>query len=251
MRKKCYLALLMILVCIVLSMAISLKDGLMVYFTKKKFPIYSVELKDKNVSLTFDTNWGNDNTESIVKILKQYNINATFFVIGKWAEQFPDKIKVISSSGNEIGNHSFSHYDMTRLNKEDIVEEIDKTEDTITKLTGKSSHLFRVPSGEYNDLVLTAAENKGFYCIQWNVDSIDWRNDGAAIEYNRVMAKVKPGSIILFHNNGKNTPYNLPKIIENLKLKGYKFMIVSDLIYKNNYYINNEGKQIKNKNIVN
>lgn len=251
MKRKFYIATVLILFCMLLSVLINLKNNFMVYSSKKELPIYSVDTKDKNISITFDTSWGNDNTESIIGILNQYNIKATFFVIGKWAEQFPDEVRDIVANGNEIGNHSYTHPDMTRLNEQTIISEIDKTDNIIKKLTGTNMNLFRVPSGEYNNLVINTVKNKDLYCIQWNVDSIDWRNDGADIEYDRVMKNVKPGAIILFHNNGKYTPYNLPRIIKNLQIKGYKFVIVSDLIYKNQYFINNEGKQIKNKNIVN
>jgi peptidoglycan/xylan/chitin deacetylase (PgdA/CDA1 family) len=113
------------------------------------------------------------------------------------------------------------------------------------KVTGESTKLFRCPSGAYNDLVVETVNSNGYHCIQWDVDSIDWKAQGADNEYDRVMRKVQPGSILLFHNDGKYTPETLPRIIEDLKAKGYSFVKVGDLIYKENYYINNQGKQIK------
>ncbi|MGK0467928.1 MAG: peptidoglycan/xylan/chitin deacetylase (PgdA/CDA1 family), partial [Clostridium sp.] len=82
-------------------------------------------------------------------------------------------------------------------------------------------------------------------CIQWDVDSIDWKEQGAEIEYKRIVEKTKPGSILLFHNNAKYTPENLPKILDYLKAEGFEFVRISDLIYKDNYYIDVAGKQIQ------
>lgn len=215
---------------------------------KRNLPIYSVDTQEKKVALTFDASWGQDNTEKIVEVLDKYNIKATFFLVGAWVDANPDKLKLLFDKGHEIGNHTNKHPNMSTITKEKLINEIEIADNKIKKITGEGTKLFRAPSGDYNDTVINAVESTKRYCIQWNVDSIDWKAEGSDIEFNRVIKKTIPGSIILFHNEAPYTPENLPRIIENLRGKGYEFVRVSELIYKENYYIDQTGKQISNKN---
>lgn len=240
--KKVLFAVLLLAVSTISSIFLNVSKG--VFVQDKNIPIYSVDTQEKKVSITFDVNWGNDNTIEILDILDKYNVKATFFIIGNWAEDFPELTKEIYKRGHEIGNHSDTHPDFTQISKDRIIKEISVADAKIMKITGQGTKLFRCPSGSYNDNALNAVKSAGYYCIQWDVDSIDWKAEGADKEYERVMKKVNPGSIILFHSDAKFTPYNLPRIIEDLKVKGYSFVKVGDLIYKENYKINLEGKQI-------
>ena len=212
---------------------------------QRKLPIYNVDTKEKKIAISFDASWGDDKTDEILKILDKYNVKATFFVVGAWVDQYPDKLKIMYEKGHEIGNHSNRHPMMPIISKEEMTKEIDTTDAKIMAITGEETTLFRCPSGEYNNLVIETVESTNHYCIQWDVDSIDWKEQGAEIEYNRIIKNAKPGSILLFHNNAKYTPQNLPKILQYFKSQGYTFVKVSDLIYKNNYYIDGAGKQIK------
>lgn len=240
--KKVLFAVLLLAVSTISSIFLNVSKG--VFIQDKNIPIYSVDTQEKKVSITFDVNWGNDNTIEILDILDKYNVKATFFIIGNWAEDFPELTKEIYKRGHEIGNHSDTHPDFTQVSKDRIIKEISVADAKIMKITGQGTKLFRCPSGSYNDNALNAVKSAGYYCIQWDVDSIDWKAEGADMEYERVMKKVNAGSIILFHSDAKFTPYNLPRIIENLKSEGYSFVKVGDLIYKENYKINLEGKQI-------
>ena len=212
---------------------------------QRNIPIYSVDTKEKKIAITFDASWGDDKTQDILQILDKYNVKATFFIVGAWIDQHPDKLKTIYEKGHEIGNHSNQHPILTTISKDEIIKDIAIADAKIMSITGQGTTLYRCPSGEYNNLVIKTVENTNHYCIQWDVDSIDWKEEGANVEYNRVIKNTKPGSILLFHNNAKYTPENLPKIIENLKAEGYEFVKISDLIYKDNYYINHLGKQIQ------
>ncbi|KGM97278.1 polysaccharide deacetylase [Clostridium novyi A str. 4552] len=209
----------------------------------KKFPIYRVDTKEKKVAITFDTNWGTNNTKKVLDILDKYNAKATFFLMGTWVDKHHEETKEIFKRGHEIGNHSNSHADFTLISESRMIEEIAATDAKLIKLIGKDSKIFRFPSGSYNEKAVKVAEDTNHFCIQWDVDSIDWKERGADIEYNRVMKNVKPGSIILFHDNAKYTPDNLIRIIGKLQKEGYKFVTVSNLIYKDNYYIDNAGAQ--------
>ncbi|MCB2293780.1 polysaccharide deacetylase family sporulation protein PdaB [Clostridium algoriphilum] len=212
---------------------------------QRKLPIYSVDIKEKKIAISFDASWGDDRTDDILKTLDKYNAKATFFVVGAWIDQFPGMLKIMHEKGHEIGNHSNKHPIMTTVSKEKIIKEIDTTDAKIMAITGQETTLFRCPSGEYNNLVIETVASTNHYCIQWDVDSIDWKEQGAEIEYNRIIKKTKPGSILLFHNDAKYTPQNLEKILQYFKNQGYQFVTVSDLIYKNNYYIDESGKQIQ------
>jgi peptidoglycan-N-acetylglucosamine deacetylase len=238
-----------ILISVILIMVIAEKANIRVFENSgRKLPIYSVDTKEKKVALTFDASWGEDKTEKIVEVLDRYNAKGTFFLVGAWVDAHPDRLKMIFDKGHEIGNHTNRHPNMNSITREGLIKEIEVADNKIRRITGKGTTLFRSPSGDYNDTVIKAVESTNRYCIQWNVDSIDWKAEGAEIEYNRVISKTTPGSIILFHNEAPYTPDNLPRIIEHLQNKGYKFVTVSELIYKDNYHIDYTGKQIYNKN---
>jgi polysaccharide deacetylase family sporulation protein PdaB len=234
------------LVSIAASIFINYKDTGVFLNVNRKLPIYSVDTKEKEVAISFDVSWGDDNINKILDILDKYNVKATFFIVGGWIDDNPDKVKEIYMRGHELGNHSNMHPDMTKISSNKIIEDINICDAKIMKITGTETKLFRFPEGSYNESSMQAVEQTGHIPIQWNVDSIDWKEQGADIEYNRVINKTKPGSILLFHNNAKYTPENLPRIIEKLQSEGYKFVKVGDLIYKDNYHIDYEGKQIQN-----
>lgn len=206
-------------------------------------PIYSVDLPDKKVALTFDIAWGNQYNSEILDTLKRYDIKSTFFITGSWAEKYPSVVKRIASDGHEIGNHSLNHPKMSTLSKDEMASEIKGCETNIMKLTGKKTKLFRCPYGDYNNTLITLAHDMGYKVIQWDVDSLDW--DGASGDdiYNRTLLKAGSGSIILFHNNSPSTLKALERIIEELRNKGYRFMTVSELLIKDDYYIDSTGSQ--------
>lgn len=209
----------------------------------KKLPIYSVNTTEKKMSITFDVNWGEDKTKEILDILDEYDIKATFYIIGLWCDDYPERVKEIYSRGHEIGNHSNKHVDYTKLSKEAIMKDVEIANAKIFQLTGEIPKTFRFPSGSYNDLAVETVESMGLKAIQWDVDSIDWKALGQQIEYERVVSKAKEGSILLFHSDGKYTPENLRKIIEKYQSEGYEFVKVSEMIYQDNYYLDYQGKQ--------
>ncbi|MFA9398317.1 MAG: polysaccharide deacetylase family protein [Clostridiaceae bacterium] len=213
----------------------------------KSTPIYSVDIEDKNIALTFDVNWGDNNIDEILDILDEYNIKATFFVIGKWAQDNKEEVKKIYDRGHSIGNHSYVHKDFSQISNEVKIEEINKCDDVLYNITGEKPILFRFPSGSYDSNSVDLVNNMNKYPIQWDVDSIDWKEEGANIEFERVINKTHNGSIILLHTNAMYTPVNLSKIIKDLQEKRYKFVKVEELIYKETYYIDNNGKQIKKR----
>jgi len=216
-----------------------------VYKHDRLLPIYCVDRKDKKIAITFDAAWGNDDTNDLLEILEKYNIKATFFLVGFWVDKYPKDVMKIHEKGHEIGSHSDKHYHMSTLNEENIIDDIKRCENKIYNLIGKKPVVFRPPYGDYNNRLIKVLNELGYYVIQWDVDSLDWKDLKPEQIERRVISKVKSGSIILFHNNAKWTKYALPNIIENLKSIGYSFVTISELIYKDNFYIDPAGVQKK------
>lgn len=244
--KKFLFVFILLSIGVAASIFMNYKDTSVFIKVDRSLPIYCIDTKDKKIALSFDVSWGEDNTDKILETLDKYNVKATFFIVGGWIDQYPDKLKEIYKRGHEIGNHSNKHPNMTKISREKIIQDIDIADAKIRQVTGEGTKLFRCPEGSYNDTVVETVKQTGHYCVQWDVDSIDWKEQGADLEYNRVIKNTKPGSILLFHNNAKYTPDNLPRIIEKLQSDGYKFVKVGELIYKDNYHIDHSGKQMPN-----
>ncbi|WP_438266111.1 polysaccharide deacetylase family protein [Clostridium tertium] len=212
-------------------------------------PIYRVNKDEKVISLTFDINWAEkDEIYNILEVLDKYNVKATFFIMGGWvnySEENREKLVKIKEGGHEIGNHSYIHPMFTKINETRMKEELDKTDKIIEETVGVKPNLFRFPSGDYSKKSLDFVSSQGYKCIQWDVDSVDWKQASADEEYNRVMKRVTSGSILLFHNNAKYTPGNLDRIIKKLSEDGYSFAQVGQMIYEDDYYIDDKGEQIK------
>lgn len=232
----------------VLAVSVFLTDSAPVYAGNApgKLPIYCVDTTEKEVALTFDAAWGAEKTPKILDALTLYDIRATFFVVGFWAEKYSAELKALSESGRaEIGTHSNTHPHLPKLTKTQMELELTTSCNIIESVTGKRPDLFRPPFGDYdNRLIETCAELK-LYPIQWDVDSLDWKGLSATAMAERVLSRVKSGSIILMHNDGENTVSALPLIITGLKNKGYTFKTVGELIYRDGYTIDRTGKQIK------
>ena len=214
-----------------------------VFSSTKEIPIYSVDTPKNIVSMTFDCAWGGEDIPKLLDILNSYNVKATFFMVGDWMAKYPEDVKLINKNGHDVANHSHTHLDMTGLNEDKIKLEILNANKKIEELTGNKNILFRAPFGAYNNLMVKTAKSMGIYMIQWDVDSLDWKDMGVEAIVSRVTNKVKNGSIILFHNDTKFTLDALPGVIEGLRNKGYEFVKLTDLFIKDNYYIDFEGRQ--------
>ena len=217
--------------------------------TQRDLPIYCVDKGDEKViSISFDAAWGNEDTQQLIDIMDRYGVKATFFVVGDWVENFPESVKALSDAGHEVMNHSNTHPHMTQLSKEKMKEEVNACSNKIEKVTGKRPTLLRAPYGDYNNDVVQAVRECGCYTIQWDVDSLDWKDLSAGEITKRVLDKVKPGSIVLFHNAALHTPEALPGILEKLQGDGYRFVPISELIYTENATIDQAGCQHQNQN---
>lgn len=242
-RKAVVSAASLVLLLAIMFWAVNSPAVVGVSASERQLPVYCVQREDKIVAISFDAAWGNEDTQTLIDILNKYKINATFFVVGEWVDKYPDSVKALADAGNEVMSHSDDHAHFAQLTAEQITANINKSNDKIEKATGVRPTLFRCPYGEYNDTVINTVNEMGMTAIQWDVDSLDWKDLSAADISSRVLNNVKPGSIVLFHNAAKNTPEALPGIIEALLADGYTIVPVSQILLTGDYTIDNTGMQ--------
>lgn len=209
----------------------------------KKLPIYNVDTNEPKIAFTMNCAWNADDIDQILATLSKHNTHITFFMVGDWVDKYPDAVKKISEAGHEIANHSDGHKHVNNLNIEENEKEVKLCSDKIEAITGKKTTLYRGPYGEYNNTVIQAAQNQNHITIQWSLDTLDYKGLTADEMWARLDGKVKNGDIILSHNGTKHTADSLDKILTNLESNGFKVVTVSDLIYKDNYIIDNNGTQ--------
>lgn len=243
--KTLLLSALAAILITVLSVSVYYTGAYAVYYgnTTRLVPIYSVEREDKFVSISFDCAWGTEHTDEILNALKVSNVRATWFMVEFWTEKYPEYVKKIDEAGHEIGTHSSTHSYMSKQNAEEIKLELSASSEAIEKITDKKVELFRPPYGDYDDELIKTASELGYYTIQWDTDSLDWKDLSATDIAMRVINGVQSGSIILMHNNGLHTAEAVPIILETLKNRGYSFVPIGELIYKENYTIDGTGRQ--------
>lgn len=246
-KKRIKIALLLAILSLAVIITLNATGFSAVFYGSnlRKLPIYSVKTEEKKIAISFDCAWGVDYTDKLLATMKTHDIKCTFFAVEFWTEKHPDYIKKISDLGHEIGTHSATHPYMSKLSKAAIINELTSSSKAIEDITGKKVEVFRPPYGDYNDTLIETATELGLYVIQWDVDSLDWKDLSSTQITTRVVSKVKNGSIVLFHNQGLHTHEALGDIITILKEKGYTFVPIGDLIYKTDYKILPDGTQIQ------
>jgi peptidoglycan/xylan/chitin deacetylase (PgdA/CDA1 family) len=212
--------------------------------TTRVLPIYCVQRDNKCVSLSFDAAWGNEDTQTLIDILGKYKVKATFFVVGDWVERYPESVRALAEAGHEVMNHSDDHAHFSRRTAQEIKDNVTACSDRLEAVTGVRPTLFRCPYGEYDDHVITALEGMGITAVQWDVDSLDWKDYDAKTIFARVKGRVQPGSIVLFHNAALHTPEALGDIVSWLLQEGYKIVPVSQLLLSGNTTIDHTGRQL-------
>ena len=239
-----------VMLAVVVLLCISFEGGACaeVWFgsSTRLVPIYNVDTEEKQVAISFDAAWGADKTQEIIDICKEYNVTATFFLVGFWVDKYPETVKAIDEAGLEIGTHSNTHPDMVKLDYDTMKKELTTSMEKITEITGKDVKVFRPPYGSYNNTLIKVCDELGLSAIQWDVDSLDWKGLSASEITNRVMQKAKNGSIILMHNNADHVTDALRLSLDWLINKGYKVTSVGELIYTENFSIDSNGVQHKN-----
>ncbi len=211
--------------------------------TQRQLPIYAVQTEEKRIAISFDAAWGNEDTQQLIDILARYDVPATFFLVGQWVDRYPESVKALADAGHSVQNHSDTHPKLTELSADGIAAEVNACSDKIEQITGTRPTLIRPPYGDYNDTVVNTIRSLGMEPIQWDVDSLDWKELSAPEITKRVLDNVQPGSIVLFHNAALHTPEALPGIIEALQAQGYTLCKIEELIYPAPYTIDHTGRQ--------
>lgn len=199
-------------------------------------PIYSVHTKNKLVALTFDDGPDLHWTPQVLEVLSKYNAKATFFLVGRQVDKYPDMVKRIEAEGHAIGNHTWSHAQLPKLTPEQAREQMTSTDDALKRALGKGTYLFRAPYGAVNDNVKAVAAQQGQLIIGWSIDTKDWAGNTPDQIMNNVKQHIHPGSIILQHSFGgkggdlSNTVEATRKICEYLQAQGYQFVTVPELL---------------------
>ena len=220
----------------------ALPDTVSVVSGKRELPVYCVNRDDNKISISFDAAWGGDKTLGILDLLDEYNIKTTFFLVDIWTQKYPELVKEIVARGHEIGNHSTSHPQMSKLNETQIAKELNTQADNVLAIAGVRPVLFRPPYGDYNNRVITTARAQGFVPIQWSVDSLDWKNRGAQEIINRA-TKVKSGDIVLFHNDSQYILDALPAVLKYYAENGYSVVPISEILLTGETTIDIQGRQ--------
>ena len=203
LKKKTVLLIAFLIITVIIFSVFGLKSNAFAVYlngTSRKLPIYSVERDDNKISITFDCAYGVDYTYKILDVLDEYNVKCTFFAVEFWVDKYPESVKQLSDAGHQIQNHSNTHPYMTGLSTEQMIDELKSCNKKIENITGKCPTLFRPPYGDYDNRVVETVENIDMYTIQWDCDSLDWKDNATPDSIcKRVTSKVKNGSIVLFH----------------------------------------------------
>ena len=195
---------------------------------------FSVNVDGPYIAMTFDDGPSPETTPRLLDILKQRNIKATFFMIGQNAERNPAIVKRILAEGHEIGNHSWTHPQLSKLSDDRVTEEINKTQNAIKDASGYTPVVMRPPYGAITARQKDWIEKQfGLSVIIWSVDPFDWKRPGASVIEQRILAGARPGAIVLSHDIHKQTVDAMPATLDALAAKGFKFVTVSQLIAMN------------------
>lgn len=192
------------------------------------------DYREKNLYLTFDNGYENGYTASILDVLKQKNVPATFFVTGHYVKDQPELLKRMVQEGHIIGNHSYSHPDMTRISDQAIRDELNKVAQEVATITGQQKMIYlRAPRGIFSERTLAITREMGYINVFWSLAYKDWEvnhQKGADYAYQQVMKQLHPGAIILLHAVSKDNADALASIIDNARKQGYEFRSLDQLV---------------------
>lgn len=204
---------------------------------QKNGAIFLGDTSKKELYLTFDNGYENGYTAKVLEVLKERQVPAVFFVTGHFVGDQPDLVNRMVNEGHLIGNHSWSHPDMTQVSTEKMRNELDKVKEQVASLTGqKEMYFMRPPRGIFSDRMLAASKDLGYMNVFWSVAYKDWdihAQRGRDYAYSQVMSQLHPGAVILLHSVSKDNADALGKIIDDAREKGYEFKRLDQLTAKN------------------
>jgi peptidoglycan/xylan/chitin deacetylase (PgdA/CDA1 family) len=207
-------------------------------------PVCRVATEDKVVALTFDTAFGDaDCTGQILTVLQDEGAPATFFVMGLWAQEYPEEVDAMVQTGCEIASHSMNHTKYTELTEAEILDDASDASELLFDMTGFDTDIIRMPYGTFDTQTIMTLQAQGYVPVKWSLDSKDWKGDDADKIADNVLGQVESGDIIMFQNNAAATPEALSAIILGLREQGFTLVTVSDLLVGGEYYVDEDGTQ--------
>ncbi|HLO13150.1 MAG TPA: delta-lactam-biosynthetic de-N-acetylase, partial [Pseudoneobacillus sp.] len=196
--------------------------------------IYKGDPNKKYLYLTFDNGYENGYTEKILDVLKREKVPAAFFVTGHYLESASDIVERMADEGHIVGNHSWSHPDLTRVSDEKLKEELEKVRAETEALTGQKNMAYlRPPRGIFSERTMALAKEAGYTHVFWSLAYVDWYTDqqkGGQYAYDKIMSQVHPGAIMLLHTVSKDNADALEKVIQDLKKQGFQFKSLNDFV---------------------
>lgn len=201
-------------------------------------PIYRGNPKKQMVAFMINVAWGNEYLEPILTTLREKQVKVTFFFDGSWLVKNPELARTILADGHEIGNHAYTHPQMSRLSQMRIREEMIATNQAIRRILGISVRYFAPPSGDYDDRVVQEAWNEKMFTVLWTLDTVDWRRPDTEEMVNRIVRQAAPGSLILMHPT-KPTAEGMKAMIEGIEAKGLRIGTVSQVLSTSRFPIEN------------
>ncbi|MFG1262839.1 MULTISPECIES: polysaccharide deacetylase family protein [Xanthobacter] len=198
---------------------------------RKNYTYKSFDVDGSYIAMTFDDGPNPETTPRLLQILRERNIKVTFFVLGNMVAKHPEVLKMIADEGHEIGSHSWSHPQLTRISQAAVDKELGNTSEAIFQVTGKRPIYLRPPYGSMKPSLRSYIEDKyGLTIVNWSVDPNDWKNRNSQAVHDAIMAQVKPGAIVLSHDIYATTVDAMPRILDELAAKGYKFATLSQMV---------------------
>ncbi|MBQ9483031.1 MAG: polysaccharide deacetylase family protein [Ruminiclostridium sp.] len=209
----------------------------------EKMPVCSVGRGDNKIALTFNCAWDASDIDTLLDTLGKNDAKATFFVTGEFCGTHPDAVRKMSDGGHSVQNCTDKNIHIKGMNINDLIADAKAASQKIKALTGKEPKLYRAPFGDFDDKTLTTLEGMGLVPVQWSVDSKDLDDPDAVSIKKRVLENTESGSILLFHNESTVNGDTLAQIITGLKQKGFETVRAEELLFSDNYVIDENGVQ--------
>lgn len=193
------------------------------------------DTSEKRLYLTFDAGYENGNTPAILEALKKHNVKATFFVVGHYLETAPELVKQMTEEGHTVGNHTYHHYDMSKISEpEHFREEMETVEEKYEEITGqKMTKFYRPPQGKYSQENLKQAKELGYHTFFWSLAYVDWKQDAQPSHeeaFSKLMSRVHPGAVVLLHSTSSTNAEILDELLTRWEKEGYSFGTLEEMI---------------------
>ncbi|RXZ77279.1 hypothetical protein EBB07_31925 [Paenibacillaceae bacterium] len=194
-----------------------------------RYPIYKGNPNKPMVALMINVAWGNEFLEPMLKVLKDEQVKATFFLDGSWLKKNADLARQIQAEGHEMSNHAYSHPDMSTLGRTEAYQQIARTEQLLKQELKVDNIWFAPPSGDYNQTTVEVAADQGLKTVLWTLDTLDWKKPSPESIVRKIAARVEPGTLILMHPTSSSSQA-LSGIIREIRRKGLQPDTVSSTL---------------------